>query len=176
MLFWWSSTKENYLSDQILEGSVLKSNSVAGIYGDKSSCKSYEGRLKVFQNDNEFFIWTKRQLQLSVESVPGLLWFYSLHSVIGSERNSHYSLDQSDGKLKPIPTLLRVFPRFKQVACVYFEFPLVNEDVNPFYWLVVTTLVLALRSSIEICSTLQLNYFHAFRRIISILDSLWVPP
>ena len=102
--------------------------------------------------------------------------FTSLHSVIGSERNSHYSLDQSDGKLKPIPTLLRVFPRFKQVACVYFEFPLVNEDVNPFYWLVVTTLVLALRSSIEICSTLQLNYFHAFRRIISILDSLWVPP
>ena len=58
--------------------------------------------------------------------------FTSLHSVIGPERNSHYSLDQSDGKLKPIPPLLRVFPRFKQVACVYFEFPLVNEDVNLF--------------------------------------------
>ena len=56
--------------------------------------------------------------------------FHLLRSKIGLE-NSRYFLKQSTAKLKHITTWFpHVFPRVKQVFSFYFEFSLVNEDVN----------------------------------------------
>ena len=56
--------------------------------------------------------------------------FHLLRSKIGLE-NSRYFLNQSTAKLKHITTWSpHVFPRVKQVFSFYFEFSLVNEDVN----------------------------------------------
>ena len=48
--------------------------------------------------------------------------FALLRSVIGPENSRHF-LNQSDTKLKP-ELVARVFPRFAQSACLYFEFSL----------------------------------------------------
>ena len=54
--------------------------------------------------------------------------FALLCSVIGQE-NSRHSLRQWDAKFEPIstwsPAFSRVFPRFRQFGCFYFEFSLV---------------------------------------------------
>ena len=72
--------------------------------------------------------------------------FHLLRSKIGVE-NSRYFLNQSTAKLKHIATWSpHVFPRVKQVFSFYFEFSLVNEDVNlGSDFSVVITLVLGFR-------------------------------
>ena len=66
---------------------------------------------------------------LSIEIDPSCFGFF-FPSLYDCSKNLHHHLKLIRYKRKTNPILdTRIFPRFEQVTCFYFEFSLANDDV-----------------------------------------------
>ena len=117
--------------------------------------------------------------QSNGESIPGLLGFALLRSVIGPE-NSHHSSQPIRCKTKSNRDLVaRVFPRFWQFLFFYFELSLaLNHRIISFLLIgrFVINLFLVLRHSIEKRSIIELKIVklgRQIKRVVVPLSQVW---